>query len=71
MSGHGWWIGRDERDALVAIEGQRIAIRRACALFLKHNAFCECQGCTDIALRLAPPPKPHTPNDSETTEAQP
>lgn len=43
-----------ERDMLAAVEPYRIAIRKACAIFLKHNAFCECAGCTDIALRLAP-----------------
>lgn len=45
---------RGEREQLAAVEGYRIAIRKACVIFLQHNAFCECSGCADIVLRLAP-----------------
>lgn len=52
-----------ERDRLFAAERYRTAIRRACAVFLKHNTFCECQGCTDIVLKLAPPEQQNEPSE--------
>ena len=42
------------RDCLATMEPYRDPIRKACAIFLKHNRLCECAGCTDIVLRLAP-----------------
>jgi hypothetical protein len=44
----------NERDQLAAAEKYRVSIREACKIFLRHNLFCECRGCTDIVLRLVP-----------------
>ena len=43
-----------ERDWMARIERHRMRSRKAMELCLSHNPFCECQGCQDIHLRLAP-----------------